>query len=111
MDELVDMRLPEELFTLLEPLELLVVGLNVSVNYLFKRFLVSLSTAVLFVSEFSELKDTVEQHGDMVDHCYRLRSVRVLSGDLLRYMLGFLSFHLGVPDLLQFLKARLNRVD
>ena len=60
MDELVDMRLPEELFTLLEPLELLVVGLNVSVNYLFKRFLVSLSIAVLFVSEFSELKDTVE---------------------------------------------------
>jgi len=60
MDELVDMRLPEELFTLLEPLELLVVGLNVSVNYLFKRFLVSLGTAVLFVSEFSELKDTVE---------------------------------------------------
>jgi len=47
----------------------------------------------------------------MVDYCHRLRSVRVLSGSLFGNMLGFLSFHLGIPDLLQFLEARFNRVD
>jgi hypothetical protein len=83
MHELVDVGLPVELLTYLEPLELLVVGVNVQVNHVFKSLFISLGHACLFVGESSKLKNAVEEDIGVVDDSNRFWSVRVLVGDLL----------------------------
>lgn len=60
MDELVDMSLPEELLSLLEPLELLGIGMDIHIEEVLQSLLVSLSDIRILVSELSEVKNAVE---------------------------------------------------
>jgi hypothetical protein len=60
MDELVDMSLPEELLSLLEPLELLSIGMDIHIEEVLQSLLVSLSDIRILVSELSEVKNAVE---------------------------------------------------
>jgi len=67
MDEFVDMSLPEELLSLLEPLELLGIGVDMHIEEILQSLLVSLSDTRILVSELSEVKYTVEQEMNMVN--------------------------------------------
>ena len=60
MDELIDMSLPEELLSLLEPLELLSIGMDIHIEEVLQSLLVSLSDILILVSELSEVKNAVE---------------------------------------------------